>query len=96
MQLHWQEPIDQEVVVNHLLEANSNGQTLFSAYKKLEQCFQRGNEKVFEFKIHLEELFWMLEDVHLTHKDRKICEWFASLPQQEALWQGVQLFCTCS
>jgi len=35
---------------------------LYAAYEKLEQCPQRGNEKVFEFKIHLEELFWTLED----------------------------------
>jgi len=49
-------------VVQHVLEAYSNGQTLYAAYEKLEQCCQRGNEKVFEFKIHLEELFWTLED----------------------------------
>jgi len=35
---------------------------LYIAYKKLEQCCQKGNEKVFEFKICLEELFWVLED----------------------------------
>jgi len=35
---------------------------LYAAYEKLEQCHQRGNDKVFEFKIHLEELFWTLED----------------------------------
>jgi len=35
---------------------------LYAAYEKLEQCHQRGNEKVFEFKICLEELFWTLED----------------------------------
>jgi len=56
------QPIDQEVVVHHLLEAYGDGQTLYVAYKKLEQCCQRGNEKVFEFKICLEELFWVLED----------------------------------
>jgi len=50
------------VVVHHHLEAYGNGQTLYAAYKKLEQYFQQGNEKFFEFKIHLEELFWMLED----------------------------------
>jgi len=50
------------VVVHHLLEAYSNGQTLHAAYEKLEQCCQRGNEKVFEFKIPLEELLWTLED----------------------------------
>jgi len=43
-------------------EAYGDGQTLYAAYKKLEQCHQKGNEKVFEFKIHLEELFWTLED----------------------------------
>jgi len=51
-----------EVVVHHLLEAYCDGQTLYAAYKKLEQCPQQGNEKVFKFKIHLEELFWTLED----------------------------------
>jgi len=50
------------VVVHHLLEAYGNGQTLYAAYEKLEQCCQRGNEKVFEFKICLEELFWTLGD----------------------------------
>jgi len=35
----------------------SSGQTLYTAYENLEQCFQRGNKKVFEFKIYLEELF---------------------------------------
>jgi len=54
------QPIDQEVVVHHLLEAYSDWQTLYVAYEKLEQCCQRGNEKV--FKILLEELFWTLED----------------------------------
>jgi len=54
--------IDQEVVVHHLLEAYGDGQTLYAAYKKLEQCHQQGNEKVFEFKIRLKELFWTLED----------------------------------
>jgi len=49
-------------MVHHLLEAYSNGQTLCAAYEKLEQCRQQGNEKVFEFKICLEELFWTLED----------------------------------
>jgi len=49
-------------VVHHLLEAYGDGQTLYAAFKKLEKCRQRGNEKVFEFKIHLEELFWTLED----------------------------------
>jgi len=44
------------------LEAYGDGQTSYAAYKKLEQCRQQGNEKVFEFKIHLEELFWTLED----------------------------------
>jgi len=52
------QPIDQEVVVHHLLEAYGDGQTLYAAYKKLEQCHQQGNEKVFKFKI----LFWTLED----------------------------------
>jgi len=56
------QPIDREVVVHHLLEAYGDGQTLYAAYKKLEQFCQQGNEKVFEFKIHLEELFWTLED----------------------------------
>jgi len=49
-------------VVHHLLEAYGDGQTLYTAYKKLEQWHQQGNEKVFKFKIHLEELFWTLED----------------------------------
>jgi len=52
--------IDREVVVHHLLEAYCNGQTLYAAYKKLEQCHQQGNEKVFKFKISLEKLFWTL------------------------------------
>jgi len=56
------QPIDREVVVHHLLEAYGDGQTLYAAYEKLEQCRQRGNVKVFEFKICLEELFWTLED----------------------------------
>jgi len=34
----------------------------YAAYEKLEQCHQQENEKVFEFKIHLEELFWTLKD----------------------------------
>jgi len=55
------QPIDREVVVHHLLEAYGDGHTLYAADKKLEQCRQQGNEKVFEFKIHLEELFWTLE-----------------------------------
>jgi len=50
------------MVVHHLLEAYRGGQTSYAAYEKLEQCCQRGNEKVFEFKICLEELFWILED----------------------------------
>jgi len=50
------------VVVQHLLEAYGDGKTLYAAYKKLEQCYQQGNEKVFEFKICLEEPFWTLED----------------------------------
>jgi len=70
--------IDQEVVVNHILEVYGNGQTLYAAYEKLEQCLQQENEKVFEFKIHLDKLFWTLED-EPTCKDSKICEWFASL-----------------
>jgi len=49
-------------VVHHLLEAYGDGQTLYAAHKKLEQCCQQGNEKVFKFKIRLEELFWTLED----------------------------------
>jgi len=49
-------------VVHHLLEAYGDGQTSYAAYKKLEQCCQQGNEKVFEFKICLEELFWTLEN----------------------------------
>jgi len=49
-------------VVHHLLEAYSDGQAPYAAYKKLGQCHQQGDEKAFEFKIHLEELFWMLED----------------------------------
>jgi len=52
--------IDQEVVVHHLLEVYSDGQTLYEAYEKLEQCCKQGNEKVFKFKICLEELFWTL------------------------------------
>jgi len=32
--------IDQEVVVHPLLEAYGNGQTLYAAYEKLEQCHQ--------------------------------------------------------
>jgi len=56
------QPIDREVVVDHLLEAYGDGQTLYAAYENLEQRFQRGNEKVFGFKICLEELFWTLED----------------------------------
>jgi len=56
------QPIDQEVVVHHLLEAYGDGQTSYAAYQRLEQCRQQGNEKVFEFKIRLEELFWTLED----------------------------------
>jgi len=56
------QPIDREVVVHHLLEAYGDGQTLYAAYEKLEQRRQQGNEKVFEFQIHLEELFWTLED----------------------------------
>jgi len=34
------QPIDQEVVVHHLLEAYGDGQTLYAAYEKLEQCRQ--------------------------------------------------------
>jgi len=56
------QPIDRKVVVHHLLEAYGDDQTLYAAYEKLEQCCQQGNEKVFEFKICLEELFWTLED----------------------------------
>jgi len=56
------QPIYREVVVHHLLEAYGDGQTLYAAYEKLEQYCQQGNEKVFEFKICLEELFWTLED----------------------------------
>jgi len=56
------QPINREVVVHHLLEAYGDGQTLYTAYKRLEQFRQQGNEKVFEFKIRLEELFWTLED----------------------------------
>jgi len=41
---------------------SGNGQTSYAAYEKLEQCCQWGNEKAFKFKIHLEELFWTLED----------------------------------
>jgi len=48
------QPIDQEVV--DLLEAYCNGQTSYAAYEKLEKCCQVANEKVFKFKIHLEEL----------------------------------------
>jgi len=47
------QPIGREVVVHHLLEAYGDGQTSYAAYKRLEQCRQRGNEKVFEFKIRL-------------------------------------------
>jgi len=34
------QPIDREVVVHHLLEAYSDGQTSNAAYEKLEQCCQ--------------------------------------------------------
>jgi len=54
-ELSVRQPIDQEVVC-HLLEAYGYGQTFYAVYKKLEQCCQQGNEKVFEFKISLEEL----------------------------------------
>jgi len=42
------QPINQEVVAHHLLEAYGDGQTLYAAYEKLEQCRQQGNEKVEE------------------------------------------------
>jgi len=51
-----------EFLLHHLLEAYSAGQTLSASYEKLEKCCQWGNEKVFKFKIHLEELFCTLED----------------------------------
>jgi len=68
------QPIDQEVVC-HLLEAYGYGQTFYAVYKKLEQCCQQGNEKVFEFKISLEEL---LDTGGWTELDSKISERFAS------------------
>jgi len=34
------QPIDQEVVVHHLLEAYGDGQTLHASYEMLEQCHQ--------------------------------------------------------
>jgi len=44
------------------LEAYCDGQTCYLAYQKLEQCKQQPKERVAEFKVRLEELFWMLED----------------------------------
>jgi len=40
----------------------SDGKTPYAAYEKLEKCCQQGDEKVFKFKIPMEELFWVLED----------------------------------
>jgi len=34
----------------------------YSFWRKFGWKYQQGDEKVFEFKISLEELFWMLED----------------------------------
>jgi len=64
------QPIDEEVVVHHLLEAYGDGQTPYAALKKLEQCHQQGNEKVFEFKIHPEELLglWRMSQVNLQRQ----------------------------
>jgi len=91
------QPIDRGVVVHHLLEAYSNGQTSYAAYEKLEKCCQQGNEKVFEFKISLEELFWTQEDEPSElAKTVKFVSGFFPLPQQEAPWKGVQFPGTCS
>jgi len=44
------------------MEAYGDSQTCYAVYKKLEQCKQQPKERVIEFKVRLEELFWTLED----------------------------------
>jgi len=54
--------IPHERVVQDLMEAYGDSQTYYAVYKNLEQCKQQPKERVVEFKIRLEELFWTLED----------------------------------